>query len=253
MQNSQWHLLQTTAEELGIPLSEAEIEQYRRYATLLLEANQRINLTAFKTLAAVVDKIILDSLTILPVVAQHLGYDMCALRNTALHGIDIGTGAGVPGIPLLLAWPNLHLTLVESVGKKARFLEEAVSSLRIPAEVFHGRAEMLARVPAYRQAFDLAMARAVAPLATLVELVLPFLKIGGIAALPKGPRVFSEAEEAHYALSALGGELAAIESTPLKNTPEQRYIVLLRKVDATPETYPRSPGIPQKRPLSAPQ
>jgi 16S rRNA (guanine527-N7)-methyltransferase len=163
--------------------------------------------------------------------------------------VDIGTGAGFPGLPMKIARPELELVLVEATGKKARFLQALVEELGLErVTVLQGRAEELARESAYRDHFPLAVARAVAPLPVLLELALPFVAPGGHLAAPKGSAAPREVREAANALAELRGEIVSAERLELGDAPPQT-LVLVRKTAATPDRYPRRTGIPNKRPL----
>ncbi|HKZ50758.1 MAG TPA: 16S rRNA (guanine(527)-N(7))-methyltransferase RsmG, partial [Dehalococcoidia bacterium] len=164
--------------------------------------------------------------------------------------IDIGSGAGFPGLPMKIVRPALRLTLLESARKRADFLSNLVERLGLTeVAVVAARAETLARDPAHRESYDLALARALAPLPVLVELALPFLRLGGWLASPKGSGAAQEVEEAAGALVLCGGRVEGMERLAVPETPSPPTLVLVRKVAPTPERFPRRPGIPAKRPL----
>lgn len=164
--------------------------------------------------------------------------------------IDVGTGAGFPAIPLLILQPNWRATLVDSVGKKLTFVRHLVTELGLPAEVVHGRAEDLARLPQHREAYDLGLARAVADLAVLSEIVLPFVRVGGRMIAMKGRTVEPELARAHGAIKTLGGGMAAIEPLELPFDSGERALVIVPKIGHTPQRYPRKAGTPQAQPLA---
>ena len=187
---------------------------------------------------------------------RHIGESLVLLEYLEARGlfaspaIDIGAGAGAPGLPIKIARPDLRLTLVEATAKKAAFLEKAVSTLELgDVAVVNARAEDAARDPSHRASYALALARAVAPLPVLVELALPFLAMGGRLATPKGSRARYEIEAAKHALSECGGEVETVDSLALPWEGPAPTIVIVRKVAATPDRYPRRAGIPAKRPL----
>ena len=168
----------------------------------------------------------------------------------ASPAIDIGTGAGIPGVPMNIVRPALELTLLEATGKKTEFLQKAVDLLGLEAvTVVHGRAEEAARDPEHREQYPLAVAKAVAPLRVLVELALPFVGLGGYLAAQKGSAAERELAEAATAIGVCGGEVAAIQAFEAPGAAVKPVLVLIRKVAPTPEAYPRRPGIPTKRPL----
>ncbi|HLF70763.1 MAG TPA: 16S rRNA (guanine(527)-N(7))-methyltransferase RsmG [Dehalococcoidia bacterium] len=164
--------------------------------------------------------------------------------------LDIGAGAGLPGLPLRLAWPSLRIALLESSAKKARFIESAAQALDLDdVDVLDGRAEDIARDPAHREAYDLVVVRAVAPLAVLIEYALPFLRVGGRLAALKGPAAESEVEAAAAAVRELNGRI--VEVAPFQPPGgESQRVVIVEKTAPTPERYPRRAGMPSKRPLS---
>jgi 16S rRNA (guanine527-N7)-methyltransferase len=187
---------------------------------------------------------------------RHFGESLALLRVLEDAGllrspaIDIGSGAGFPGVPIKIVRPELRLTLLEATGKKVAFLTLLVEALGLrDVSVVHGRAEEVAHDPAHRERYLLALARAVAPLRVLVELALPFLQIGGVLAAPKGSAARREVEEAATALQACGGEVEAVRPLPLAPKGPVPTLVLVRKVAPSPAHLPRRPGIPAKRPL----
>ena len=164
--------------------------------------------------------------------------------------IDVATGAGFPGIPLKIALPGLRLTLVDSIGKKATFLEHLLDALNLPdVELLLERAESLAHEPDNRDGFDVVLARGLAPLRVLAELTLPFCKPGGILAAHKKGDIAQELEDARNAIELLGGRLADVQPVQVSGLEDNRVLVILEKIAPTPPRYPRRPGLPKKRPL----
>jgi 16S rRNA (guanine527-N7)-methyltransferase len=226
---------------LGIELDRRQLHAFRTYADELLEWNERFNLTAITDRAEIETKHFLDSLT-------------CLLAmNKPPKGslIDVGSGAGFPGLPVKIACPGLKVTLVEATGKKAEFCQHIIRRLGLKdVEAVHGRAEDLSREEQRRQAYDWAVARAVARLPVLVEYLLPFLRIGGRAIALKGETGPAEAHHAEGAIRLLGGRVERVLPVELPGVVETRYVVRVHKIAATPLEYPRRAGIPGKRPLS---
>ncbi len=210
------------------------------YEKELIEWNQKFNLTAIRDSESIRTKHFLDSFS-------------CVLAWKASPPdrlIDIGTGAGFPGIPLKILYPNLRLTLVESVGKKAMFCQHIVRVLGLEhVDVIQTRAESLGQSPQHREKYDWAVARAVANLNVLGEYLIPLVKVGGMALAQKGESGPAEAQSAEKAMGLLGGKLKQIISVNLPGVADDRYLVLVEKVAATPPKYPRKPGIPMKQPL----
>jgi 16S rRNA (guanine527-N7)-methyltransferase len=225
---------------LNRELSSRQLDAFAWYSSELREWNQRFNLTAIKDTAGIEIRHFLDSLT-------------CYLAMNVKPGdtvVDVGTGAGFPGIPLKILCPKMELTLIEATRKKVEFCNHVVAGLGLEnVEVVHGRAEDTARDGRYREAYDIALARAVAPLPVLVEYLLPFLKIGGRAIAQKGETAHAEAHDAEAALVLLGGRVDRLIPVELPGVVETRYLVVLKKLVATPEKYPRRAGMPEKRPL----
>jgi 16S rRNA (guanine527-N7)-methyltransferase len=243
-----WRSFAQQASELSVPLTQEQIDRFRRYTDLLLNANRRINLTALRDEASLMTKFYLDALGLLPVIARYAGLSPDQLRIQPWCAADVGSGGGAPAIPLAIAWPDLRYTLIESIAKKARFLDETAASLGLNMTVVIDRAENASRSSKHRERYDLVTARAVAALATLVELTLPLARVGSLIVLPKGPKAQEEADDA-AAIELLGGELAGIEQLAIPGVDETRMAVVIRKIAPTPDRYPRRPGLPSKKPL----
>jgi len=233
--------LKAGAKKLGLQLTPEQLSQYETYYQELLAWNKRVNLTAITDCEEVQIKHFLDSLTVT------LAWQPI---NTGSRLIDVGTGAGIPGIPLKIAFPDIRLVLLEAVAKKAAFLRHITQKLGLDnVEIVVGRAEEVAHQAQYREKFDLVLSRAVAPLPTLVELVLPFCAVGGGFIAQKKGDIKSELDQATYAISVLGGRLGEIRAIDLPEFADKRFLVVVNKVSPTPPKYPRRPGIPAKRPL----
>jgi 16S rRNA (guanine527-N7)-methyltransferase len=225
---------------LGLRLSAAQLTAFEGYEQELLSWNVRTNLTAIDKPDKIRTKHFLDSLTCLLV-----------MRNTSMERvIDVGTGAGFPGIPLKIICTSMRLTLVESVGKKADFCHHVVKSLNLKdVEVIQDRAEAIGSLVKHRQQYDWAVARAVATMPVLMEYLLPLVRVGGHALAMKGESGPVEAQAAEHAMRLLGGQLRQLVPVTLPGVEEQRYLVVVEKLAATPERYPRRTGLPAKRPL----
>ena len=230
------------AAAMGLNLSADQLAQFARYQDLLLDWNLRLNLTAIREPAAVQRRHFLDSLS-------------CAAVTGDLSGrrlVDVGAGAGFPGLPLKILYPALSLTLVESVAKKARFLAAVTEDLGLAGvEIAAERVENLGHMAGHRGAYDWAVARAVAALPVLAEYLLPLCKIGGHMLAQKGPNAPAEIEGAAAAVALLGGGQPVLHETTIPGLPESRFLVVVEKVKATPDNYPRPPGTPAKRPIGA--
>lgn len=238
-------LLVAGCQQLGIPLSAATVAAFERYYQELVTWNQRLNLTTIVAYDEVQTKHFLDSLVSLPLLAEELGAPLPSLRL-----LDVGAGAGFPGIPLKLATPALQLTLMDGTQKKIAFLEHLIRTLGLSAATpLHGRAEELGRTAAHRAQYDIVTARAVAPLATLVEYVLPLVRLGGLAVIYKGPSAPEEFMEARRAIKVMGGETVRLAPVVVPFLAERRFILLMKKIAATPAQYPRGQGLARKRPL----
>ncbi|TFU14246.1 16S rRNA (guanine(527)-N(7))-methyltransferase RsmG [Thermus tengchongensis] len=232
-------LLLEGGKALGLDL-EAHLSAFSRFYDLLMEANRRTNLTALRTEEEVVVKHFLDSLTLLTL----------PLFQGSWRVLDLGTGAGFPGLPLKIVRPELEITLLDATKKKVAFVAEAVEALGLKgAYPLWGRAEELAHRPEYREAYGRVVARAVAPLCVLAELGLPFVALGGYMVAQKGPRVAEELEALPKALALLGGGSVTLHTLLLPVVQEERNLVVVVKEASTPAKYPRRPGVPEKNPL----
>jgi 16S rRNA (guanine527-N7)-methyltransferase len=234
-------LLRAGAEEWGLKLSPEQIEAFEVCYQELVAWNEKANLTAITSYEEVQTKHFLDSLSCLQVLAN------CPVEISC---IDIGSGAGFPGLPVKIVWPQMHLTLLEATGKKADFLEHIVARLGVGGvEVVRARAEEVGQRAEYRESFQVALARAVAALEVLAEYALPLLGLGGVFVAQKGRDVQEEVRTAEAAVKTLGGELQEVKPVRLPGLSDVRHLVVVRKVSSTPREYPRRPGIPAKRPL----
>jgi len=235
-------LLRRDATALGLELTPSQLARFDVYARELADWNRRVNLTAIEAPEEIEVKHFLDSLTIAPVLREH-GLDSGRL-------VDVGSGAGFPGLPLQIALPGLRVALIEATGKKARFLKHIVSTLGLAGvDVLNDRAEGLAHDPSLRERFDAAAARAVAEMDALLELTLPFCRQGGLLVAQKKGDVAAELARSQRALETLGGRLLGVRQASVEAPADGRVLVLIEKVAPTPDKYPRRPGMPQKRPL----
>ena len=233
---------QNARQLLGLQLSREQIAAFKLLEEELLEWNSRFNLTAIRDKEGIETKHFLDSLTCL----------MALDSNAAPRSlIDIGTGAGFPGIPLKLMLPNMRLTLVESIQKKAGFCTHIVEKLGLrQVQVLLERAEDVGQDPNHRESYDLATARAVAAMPTLVEYLLPLVRIGGLVIMQKGESAQLEALKSEKIIQRLGGKIRVILPVELPGVADERYLVVLEKVARTSAEYPRRTGLPAKQPLA---
>ena len=233
--------LKIGAKKLGLHLNQRQVEQFSIYYQELVDWNQRMNLTAITDYEEVQIKHFLDSLTVTLALKQN---------SESFHLIDVGTGAGLPGIPLKILLPNIKLVLLDATAKKATFLHHLKRKLGVDdIEIVVGRAEALAHQNQYREKFDIVLSRAVASLPTLVELTLPFCATGGSFIAQKKGTIDLEIDQAAKAISLLGGDLREVKRVDLEEFIDERWLIIIDKVSPTPQQYPRRPGIPAKRPL----
>ena len=233
-------ILKKAAEEYGISLSETQLQQFDRYQELLVEWNQKMNLTALTEPKDVAIKHMIDSISV---------YDD-EWFSEGMSVIDVGTGAGFPGLPLKILCPSLKVTLLDSLNKRVKFLETVVSELGLSDIVcVHARAEEAARQKQYREKFDAVVSRAVARLPILAEYDLPFVRVGGFFAAMKGAKYEEEAEEAKKAVKLLGGGEPVLREIKLPGLEDKRGIIYIRKEKKTPSVYPRKAGTPEKNPI----
>lgn len=225
-------------EKLSVQLTEEQLKQFRLYYELLVEKNKVMNLTGITEWNEVLEKHFLDSISLIR---------GCNLREN-LSVMDMGTGAGFPAIPLKIAFPNLNITLADSLNKRVLFLQEVIDALGLTEiTAIHGRAEDLAQDKKYRECYDLAVSRAVANLSTLSEYCLPFVKIGGQFISYKSGEIEQEVKDSKRAIFLLGGKINEVVKFELGES--GRSFIVIDKVNGTPKTYPRKAGTPTKKPL----
>jgi 16S rRNA (guanine527-N7)-methyltransferase len=246
-------LLQQGCEQLGVPLSATQLTQFEQFYHELVTWNEKFNLTAITEHAEVQTKHFLDCLAALPILTTEWAASAKASPSPrpTFSCVDVGAGAGFPGVPLKIARPSLRWTLMDGTGKKVLFLNQLVANLGLTdVQVVQGRAEELGRQAQFRGQFDLATARAVAPLNTLVEYLLPLVRQGGIAMFYKGASAPQEFMEARRAIELLGGETLRLAPVAVPFLDEKRFLLLVQKVRPTPSQYPRGQGLSRKKPLT---
>jgi 16S rRNA (guanine527-N7)-methyltransferase len=233
------------AATLGFELTPEQLERFGRYAAELLDWNTRMNLTAIEERSEVERRHFLDSLTVAAALPRKV-----VTHRAEVSLLDVGAGAGFPGVPLAIVLSDLRVSLLEATQKKCRFLEHARLVLDLPnVSVTCGRAEELAHTPAHRERYDVVTARAVAPLTTLAELCLPFVRIGGRFVAMKKTGIDPEIDAASYAIRTLGGRVKELIPVHVPEIGEQRLLVVVEKLTRTPRGYPRRAGVPAKSPL----
>ena len=227
----------------GKELTERQTEQYLIYAEMLVEWNQKINLTAITEFDEIVWKHFIDSISF-----EQTGN--VSRETLAQNCIDIGTGAGFPGIPIKILYPGCKITLVDTLQKRITFLDEVIKACGLKQiRTIHGRAEDLARDPKHRESYQLCVSRAVANLATLSEYCLPFVKKGGIFVSYKGGDSREEINESKKAIAVFGGEIGRVDEFVIRGSELGRTFVTIKKIQPTPKKYPRKAGTPQKSPI----
>ena len=226
------------ASMINIQITNIEADMFYKYMKILLEWNEKINLTSINDPDDIILKHFIDSITI----NQYIN------KNEKV--LDIGTGAGFPGVPLKIVSPKLPITLVDSLNKRIRFLLEVCKELQLEGiECIHSRAEEMAQNIKYRENFDIVTSRAVARLTVLAEYMLPFVRIGGHCICMKGSTIQEELQEAKKAIEILGGRIEKVDSFVLPDSDIERNIIVIKKVKTTLSKYPRKAGIPSKQPI----
>ena len=238
MENSFELNLTSLLKEIEIDITLENVEKFSQFMKLLLEWNEKMNLTAVTKQNDIILKHFVDSLTIFKYIESNKSV------------VDVGTGAGFPGIPLSIICPNNEFTLVDSLNKRINFLNEVKEQLKLEnIETVHSRAEDFGQNKLYREHFDYGVSRAVANLSVLVEYLIPLVKIGGKIICMKGNEVEEELESARFAIRELGGEVKEIHDFVLPRTDMKRNLIIIEKIKATPKRYPRKAGVPSKQPL----
>ena len=231
-------LMKENLKELNVDLTDLQLEQFYNYMSILIEWNKFMNLTGITDPEEVITKHFIDSLTVLDKID----------KNATI--IDVGTGAGFPGIPVKIAFPETKVVLLDSLNKRIKFLNEVIEKLELKdIETIHGRAEECGRNKSYREKYDIAIARAVAPLNVLLEYLMPFVKVNGKCLCMKGSSSEEEIKNSKNAVKVLGGEIIKTEEFYIPNTDIKRRIVQVNKIKETSNKYPRKAGTPSKEPL----
>lgn len=223
---------------VNINLQQEEIEKFYNYMKVLIEWNKKMNLTAIIEPKEIITKHFIDSLTINKYIKEEMTI------------IDVGTGAGFPGIPIKIVNPDNKITLLDSLNKRILFLETVIEELQLnKIELIHDRAEEMGKNENDREQYDVSVSRAVAPLNVLVEYLIPFVKVGGRSICMKGPKIEEELEQAKRAIEKLGGRIEKVDCFKLPNTEIERNIIIIEKIKRTPNEFPRKAGIPSKKPI----
>jgi len=237
------NILINNAQKMGINLHKEQIKKFSRYLELLIQWNQKINLTSLKTPQEIIIKHFLDSISCIKVINKHINIEGISI-------IDVGTGAGFPGIPIKIICPSINLSLLEARKKKTKFLEKILEEMNFQqVEILDGRAEAFGKCPNYREKYDIALSRAVAHLNTLSEYCLPLVRVGGLFVAQKGRSYNEEIDKALKIVQFLGGELIGVENVRIPFINQERHLLIIKKIKVTPLKYPRKEGLPHKRPL----
>ena len=231
-------MLKEISKQINIELNENQLKKFEKYMELLLDWNERINLTAITEKNDIILKHFIDSITISKYIKEE--------ENV----VDVGTGAGFPGIPISIVKDNINVTLVDSLNKRISFLQEVKKDLNlVNVKAIHSRAEDFGQNKLYREKYDVSVSRAVANLSVLVEYLLPLVKLGGKCICMKGSEINEELEDAKFAIKELGGKIDIIDEFYLPTTDIKRNIIIIKKEKETPKKFPRRAGIPSKQPL----
>lgn len=234
-----YKLIEASCRSVDLDFDENKYSQFVEYKNLIQEWNEKINLTAITDDEGIMKKHFIDSIKV---------FNFPELHN-AKSVVDIGTGAGFPGVPMKIVRPDMEIVLLDSLMKRVNFLNEVIAKLGLEGiKAVHGRAEDFAKVE-YRDHFDAAVSRAVANMTLLTELCLPFVKVGGYFVAMKGPGAEAEIEEARQAIGMLGGKLEQVIEVEIEESDLKHNLVVVRKVKPTPKQFPRKPGVAAKKPL----
>ena len=229
--------LKEIVRKIDIDLNDEQIKKFEKYMDLLLEWNEKINLTAITEKDEIILKHFVDSLTVL----KYIKYG---------NVIDVGTGAGFPGIPIAIISDKYNVTLMDALNKRINFLNEVILKLKLKnIKTVHGRAEGMGQNNNYREYYDYTVSRAVANLSVLVEYLLPLTKVGGRCICMKGSEIEEEMKQAEFAINILGGKIEKIDKFTLPNSDIKRNIIIIKKEKETPKKFPRRSGIPSKQPI----
>jgi len=230
-------------QKMGINLNNEQIKKFSRYLELLAQWNQKINLTSLKTPQEIIIKHFLDSISCIKVINKYIDTEGVSV-------IDVGAGAGFPGIPIKIICPSVRLSLLEARKKKTIFLEKVTEEMNFQqVEILNGRAETFGKDADHRERYDIAISRAVAHLNILSEYCLPLVRVGGFFVAQKGKSYKKETEKSFKTIQVLGGELIGAENVRIPFINQERYLLVIKKIKDTPSKYPRKEGLPQKRPL----
>jgi 16S rRNA (guanine527-N7)-methyltransferase len=234
-------ILRDGAQQFNLSLTESQLNAFDRYSQELIAWNERVNLTSIVEPEEIVTKHFLDSLSV---------YQVLQTLPPTLSLIDVGSGAGFPGLPLKIALPRLRLTLLESTGKKTAFLQHIIQVLNLAGvAILTARAEEAGRRRDQRECYNVAVARAVAPLPVLAEYTLPLVKVGGLVVVQKGQHPAEEIKEVANALGILGGKVSRVLPVLVPGLAAERHLLVIQKNKATPPQYPRRPGVPAQKPI----
>ena len=237
------NILINGAQKMGINLREEQVKKFSRYLELLVQWNQKINLTSLKTPQEIIIKHFLDSISCIKVINKYIDIE-------GINIIDVGTGAGFPGMPIKIIYPSIKLSLLEARKKKTIFLEKAVEEINFQkVKILNGRAETFGKDVDYREKYDIAISRAVDSLNVLSEYCLPLVKVGGLFIAQKGRSYKEDTDKGFKAVQILGGELIGVKNVRIPFINQERYLLVIKKIKYTPSKYPRREGFPHKRPL----